>query len=87
MTAGAGAGAHGRGRLRAWPGAAVRMAAGARAYGRERLRAWQWVWVRERERERGNQTVGMKAGLIRQSNGRDGGRGMVVPSLHYCLKD
>jgi hypothetical protein len=37
--------------------------------------------------ERGNQTVGMKAGLIRQSNGRDGGGGMVVPSLHYCLKD
>jgi hypothetical protein len=23
----------------------------------------------------------------RQSDGRDGGGGMVVPSLHYCLKD
>jgi hypothetical protein len=70
-------------------GFCARMAAGAGAgaHGRGWLRAWRRVRVRERERERGNQTVGMEAGLIRQSDGRDGGGGMVVPSLHYCLKD
>jgi hypothetical protein len=56
------------------------------AVGRGRLRAWRQVRMRERERERGNRTVGMEAGLIRQSDGQDGGGGMVVPSLHYCLK-
>jgi hypothetical protein len=40
-----------------------------------------------RERERGDRTAETEAGLIRQSDGRDGGGGMVVPSLHYCLKD
>jgi hypothetical protein len=64
-------------------GFCARMAAGAGAHGRGWLRAW---W-RVRVRERGNRTVGMEAGLIRHSDGRDGGGGMVVPSLHYCLKD
>jgi hypothetical protein len=43
--------------------------------------------VRQRVRERGNRTAEIDAGLIRHLDGRDGGRGMVVPSLHYCLKD
>jgi hypothetical protein len=30
---------------------------------------------------------GSSTGLIRQSYGWDGGGGMVVPSLQYCLKD
>jgi hypothetical protein len=41
----------------------------------------------QRRGGRTNWTVGMEAGLIRQLDGRDGGGGMVVPSLHYCLKD
>jgi hypothetical protein len=49
------------------------------------LRAWRWVRVRLRER--GNQTVGMEAGLIRQSDDHDEGGGIVMPNLHYCLKD
>jgi hypothetical protein len=74
----------------AWSGAAARIRRGwgrereHMAVGRGRLRAWRRV--RMRERERGNRTVGMEAGLIRQSDGQDGGGGMVVPSLHYCLK-
>jgi hypothetical protein len=50
---------------------------------------WRRLWLRERERERerGNQMVEMEVGLMWQSDGRDGGGGMVVPSLHYCLKD
>jgi hypothetical protein len=58
---------------------------GAGAHGRGQLRAWRRVRVRERER--GNWTVEMEAGLIWQLDGPDGGGGMVVPSLHYCLKD
>jgi hypothetical protein len=68
-------------------GFCARMAAGAGAgaHGQGWLRAWRRVQVRERER--GSRTVGMEAGLIRQSDGRDGGGGVVVSSLHYCLKD
>ena len=62
------------------------VACGAEAAARL-LHAGLRAWRRVRERERGNQTVVMEVGLIRQSDGRDGGGGMVVPSLHYCLKD
>ena len=64
---------------------------GSCAHGRGRLRAWRRVRVREqervRERERGNRTAETEARLIQHLDGRDGGGGMVVPSLHYCLKD
>jgi hypothetical protein len=63
------------------------MEAGAGAAARMAGCPWRRVRVRLRERERGNRTVGMEAGLIRQSDGRDGGEGMIMPSLHYCLKD
>jgi hypothetical protein len=52
-----------------------------------RVRVRVRLQEREQERERGNRTVGMKARLMRQSDGRDGDGGMVVSSLHYCLKD
>jgi hypothetical protein len=63
------------------------MEAGAGSVARMAGCPWRRVRLREREREPGNRTVGMEAGLIRQSDSRDGGGGMVVPSLHYCLKD
>jgi hypothetical protein len=62
--------------------AAAGAGAAAVAHGRGRLHAWRRVRVRER----GNRTVGMEAGLIRQSDGRDGGGGMVVPVYTIALR-
>jgi hypothetical protein len=69
-------------RGRAWPGAA---GAGAAAGGR----AWPGAVGAAGAGAgagAGNQTVGIEAELSRQSDGRDGGGGMVVPVYTIALR-
>jgi hypothetical protein len=62
-------------------GKARRIGCTRAAWAETGARAWRRVRVR------GDRTAETEAGLIRQSDGRDGDGGMVVPSLHYCLTD
>jgi hypothetical protein len=71
---------HGRGRRGlgrdtggCWGAWLREMEAGAGAVARMAGCPWRRVRLRERERERGNQMIGMDAGLMRQSDGRNGG--------------